>query len=47
MVMASGGGKAIDTVKVVAGQLGLPTIILPTLASTDAPCSASVGNLFG
>ncbi|MGB9662302.1 MAG: glycerol dehydrogenase [Moorellaceae bacterium] len=39
VIMASGGGKSIDTAKVVAGELKLPTVIVPTIASTDAPCS--------
>ena len=34
-----GGGKAIDTAKIVADRAGLPVIIVPTIASTDAPCS--------
>jgi len=34
-----GGGKAIDTAKIAADRAGLPVIIIPTIASTDAPCS--------
>jgi glycerol dehydrogenase len=34
-----GGGKTIDTVKVVAERFSRPVIIVPTVASTDAPCS--------
>lgn len=34
-----GGGKTIDTVKAVAHELKLPLVIIPTLASTDAPTS--------
>ena len=34
-----GGGKAIDTAKIVADRAGIPVIIVPTIASTDAPCS--------
>lgn len=34
-----GGGKMIDTVKAVAHELKLPLVIIPTLASTDAPTS--------
>ncbi len=34
-----GGGKVIDTVKIVADRAGIPVIIVPTIASTDAPCS--------
>lgn len=38
-VVGMGGGKAIDTAKIVADRAGLPVIIVPTIASTDAPCS--------
>lgn len=34
-----GGGKTIDTAKIVADQANIPAIIVPTIASTDAPCS--------
>ncbi len=40
VVIAIGGGKTIDTAKAVAHSLSLPVIIAPTIASTDAPCSA-------
>lgn len=40
MVMGIGGGKSIDTAKGVANLLKLPTVIVPTSASTDAPTSA-------
>ncbi|KAF7799187.1 hypothetical protein EIP86_010418 [Pleurotus ostreatoroseus] len=39
-VIALGGGKTIDTAKAVADKLGLLAAVLPTTASTDAPCSA-------
>ena len=39
-VIAAGGGKCIDTGKGVAFRLGAPVVIVPTLASNDAPCSA-------
>ncbi|WP_051332699.1 glycerol dehydrogenase [Cucumibacter marinus] len=39
-VVGIGGGKTMDTAKVVAVDLKLPMIIAPTVASTDAPCSA-------
>lgn len=39
-VVGVGGGKTMDTAKVVAHRAGVETIIVPTLASTDAPCSA-------
>jgi glycerol dehydrogenase len=34
-----GGGKAIDTAKAINNQLNLPLVIVPTIASTDAPTS--------
>lgn len=39
-VVGAGGGKTSDTARAVADELGLPAILTPTLASTDAPCSA-------
>jgi glycerol dehydrogenase len=39
-VIAAGGGKCVDTGKAVAFRLGTPVVIVPTLASNDAPCSA-------
>ena len=39
VVVAMGGGKAIDTAKIAADRAGLPVIVVPTIASTDAPCS--------
>ncbi|MCL1786282.1 MAG: glycerol dehydrogenase, partial [Alphaproteobacteria bacterium] len=40
VILAAGGGKAIDTVKAAAEELGVPAVIVPTIASNDAPCSA-------
>ncbi len=40
VVVAMGGGKVIDTAKAVAHQLRARSVIVPTIASTDAPCSA-------
>ena len=40
VVLGMGGGKVIDTAKAVAHKLGSPVIIVPTVASSDAPCSA-------
>ncbi len=39
VVIAMGGGKAIDTGKITADRACLPVIVVPTIASTDAPCS--------
>lgn len=39
-VIAVGGGKCIDTAKAIAFRLSAPVIVVPTLASNDAPCSA-------
>lgn len=38
-VIGIGGGKTLDTAKSVAFYSHLPMIIVPTAASTDAPCS--------
>ncbi|MCS6854698.1 MAG: iron-containing alcohol dehydrogenase, partial [Elioraea sp.] len=40
VIVGIGGGKTLDTAKAVAHGLGLPVAIVPTIASTDAPCSA-------
>ncbi len=39
-VVAIGGGKAIDTGKIVASRIGVPVVVVPTIAATDAPTSA-------
>lgn len=39
-VIGIGGGKLLDTAKAVAHYLDIPRIIVPSIASTDAPCSA-------
>lgn len=40
LIVGIGGGKTIDTSKIVANRLNIPVAIVPTIASTDAPCSA-------
>ncbi len=40
IIIGSGGGKVIDTAKAVAVASQAATVILPTIASSDAPCSA-------
>lgn len=40
VVVGIGGGKIHDTAKAVAHYTGTPVVIVPTIAATDAPCSA-------
>jgi glycerol dehydrogenase len=40
LVIGMGGGKVIDAAKAVGNQVNAKTIIVPTIASTDAPTSA-------
>ena len=39
-LIAVGGGKCVDAGKAIAYRLDVPVVIVPTLASNDAPCSA-------
>ncbi|WP_027183141.1 glycerol dehydrogenase [Desulfovibrio inopinatus] len=39
-ITAVGGGKTLDTAKAVASQAKIPCAMVPTIASTDAPCSS-------
>ena len=39
VIVSMGGGKTIDTAKISADKTGIPVIVVPTIASTDAPCS--------
>ncbi len=39
VLVGMGGGKTIDTAKIAADRAGVPVVIVPTIASTDAPCS--------
>ncbi|MDA1075155.1 MAG: glycerol dehydrogenase [Proteobacteria bacterium] len=40
VLLAVGGGKCVDAAKAIAYRLGVQVVIVPTLASNDAPCSA-------
>lgn len=39
-MLGIGGGKTLDTAKALAHFMDVPVAIAPTIASTDAPCSA-------
>ena len=39
-IVGIGGGKILDTAKGVAYNSSLPVVIIPTVASTDSPCSS-------
>ncbi|WP_018662691.1 glycerol dehydrogenase [Heyndrickxia acidiproducens] len=40
IIVGIGGGKTLDTAKSTAYYEKLPVVIFPTIASTDAPCTA-------
>lgn len=40
IIIGAGGGKVLDTARAVAAGLSLPVVNCPTIASSDAPCSA-------
>ena len=40
VIVGAGGGKVLDTARAVANELDLPVVNCPTVASSDAPCSA-------
>lgn len=39
-IVGAGGGKALDAARAAASDLNLPVVCCPTVASSDAPCSA-------
>ena len=39
VIIGTGGGKAADTAKALNIELKLPVVVIPTIASTDAPTS--------
>jgi glycerol dehydrogenase len=39
-MIGAGGGKVLDTARAIAADLSLPVVNCPTIASSDAPCSA-------
>ncbi len=40
VIIGAGGGKVLDTSRAVAAALNKPSVNCPTVASSDAPCSA-------
>jgi glycerol dehydrogenase len=40
VVIGAGGGKVLDAARAIASNLSPPVVNCPTLASSDAPCSA-------
>jgi glycerol dehydrogenase len=40
LIVGAGGGKVLDTARAAAADLDLPVVNCPTVASSDAPCSA-------
>jgi glycerol dehydrogenase len=40
VIIGAGGGKVLDTARAAAAEMDLPVINCPTVASSDAPCSA-------
>ncbi len=39
VMVGMGGGKTIDAAKISADRANIPVLVVPTIASTDAPCS--------
>jgi glycerol dehydrogenase len=40
VIVGAGGGKVLDTARAAAADFDLPVVNCPTVASSDAPCSA-------
>lgn len=40
VLVGAGGGKVLDAARAAADEMGLPVVNCPTVASSDAPCSA-------
>ena len=40
VIIGAGGGKVLDTARAAAADFSLPVVNCPTVASSDAPCSA-------
>lgn len=40
LIIGAGGGKVLDAARAMAADLELPVVNCPTIASSDAPCSA-------
>src|SRR5262245_32078798 len=40
VIVGAGGGKVLDTARAAAADVNLPVVNCPTVASSDAPCSA-------
>lgn len=40
LIIGVGGGKTLDTAKAISHYSNIPVMIVPTVASTDAPCTA-------
>ena len=40
VIVGAGGGKVLDSARAAASDLDLPVVNCPTVASSDAPCSA-------